>query len=165
MVASIRNQLARLPLFGAPIRRTPPGSPSSALVPVSFGEGPPTKIDKPEKCRVPTYCNLQIWRALPRTLGRIPLTHHPPPTSPPPPTTHHPLVAPTPNASRTSFWLQDFGMHELRVKTGEEVERCWFMVSCWALHFPALRSRPVGVYSCFFFLGVVLICCDFLLEW
>ena len=33
---------------------------------------------------------------------------------------------------RTSFLLEDFGMHELRVATGGDqmVERCWFMVSC-----------------------------------
>lgn len=32
---------------------------------------------------------------------------------------------------RTSFLLEDFGMHELRLCTGSAVERSWFMVSFW----------------------------------
>ena len=32
--------------------------PGSALLPTFFGEGSPTKIDKPEKTRIPTYSNL-----------------------------------------------------------------------------------------------------------
>lgn len=42
---------------------------------------------------------------------------------------------------RTSFLLEDFGMHELRVATGDGdqmVERCWFMVSYSDCHLVAL---------------------------
>ena len=34
----------------------------------------------------------------------------------------------------TSFLLEDFGMHELRVVTDGGVERCWFMVSHLGWH-------------------------------
>lgn len=42
---------------------------------------------------------------------------------------------------RTSFLLEDFGMHELRVATGDGdqmVERCWFMVTYEDCHLVAL---------------------------
>ena len=49
-------------------------------------------------------------------------------------------------ALRTSFLLEDFGMHELRIDRDGVLQRCWFMVSASAA---AFRQLFIGVLGDF----------------